>query len=111
LQEKNPGRAATLFDDPEWRGAAQFRSGQFEASATTLASSDSADGQYNRGNALAKAGKIEPAIEAYDRALALNPQHEDARFNRDLLKKYLDDHPQQKDQPQQQQQQDKNDGQ
>ena len=65
----------------------------FEASATTLASVDSADGQYNRGNALAKAGKVEPAIEAYDRALTLNPAHEDARFNRDLLKKYLEDHP------------------
>ena len=112
LQEKNPGRAATLFDDPEWRGAAQFRSGEFEKSAATLSPVDSADGQYNRGNALAKGGKLQPAIEAYDRALAMNPAHEDARFNRDLLQKYLDDHPQQKEQQQQQQQQqDQNKGQ
>jgi Ca-activated chloride channel family protein len=94
-----------LFDNPEWRGAAQFRSGEFEASAATLAPIDSADGQYNRGNALAKAGKIEPAIEAYDRALALQPDHEDARFNRDLLKKFLEDHPPPPQQQQQQQQQ------
>jgi Ca-activated chloride channel family protein len=110
LQDKQPARAATLFENPEWRGAAQFRSGEFEASAATLSPVDSADGQYNRGNALAKAGKLEPAIEAYDRALALNPEHEDARFNRELLKKFLEDHPQQKEQ-QQQQQQDQNDGQ
>jgi Ca-activated chloride channel homolog len=111
LQEKQPARAATLFDNPEWRSAAQFRSGEFEASAATLSPVDSADGQYNRGNALAKAGKLEPAIEAYDRALAMNPEHEDARFNRDLLKKFLEDHPQQKEQQQQQQQQDQNNGQ
>jgi Ca-activated chloride channel family protein len=112
LQDKQPARAATLFDNPEWRGAAQFRSGEFEASAATLSPVDSVEGQYNRGNALAKAGKLEPAIEAYDRALAMNPDHEDARFNRDLLKKFLDDHPQQKEQQQQQQQQqDQNKGQ
>jgi Ca-activated chloride channel homolog len=108
LEDKQPARAATLFDNPEWRGAAQFRSGEFEASATTLSSVDSADGQYNRGNALAKAGKLEPAIEAYDRALAMNANHDDARFNRDLLKKYLEDHPQQKQQQPEQQQQDQN---
>jgi Ca-activated chloride channel family protein len=107
MQAEEAKRAATLFDDPEWRGAAQYRSGDYDASATTLTPIDSADGQYNRGNALAKAGKIEAAIEAYDRALALNPDHADARYNRDLLQKYLQDHPEQK-QPQQQQQQDQN---
>jgi len=35
----------------------------------------------------------------------MNSDHEDARFNRDLLQKFLDDHPQQKEQQQQQQQQ------
>ena len=109
IEDQQPGQAATLFEDPAWRGAAQFRSGQFEASATTLASVDSADGQYNRGNALAKAGKVEPAIQAYDRALTLNPAHEDARFNRDLLKKYLEDHPPPKQPQNQQQPQDQND--
>jgi Ca-activated chloride channel family protein len=108
LQDKQPARAATLFENPEWRGAAQFRSGEFDASAATLASIDSAEGQYNRGNALAKAGKLEPAIEAYDRALALNADHEDARFNRDLLKKFLADHPPPEQPQQQQQQQDQN---
>jgi Ca-activated chloride channel family protein len=111
MQAEQAAEAARLFDDPEWRGAAQYRSGNFEASAATLAPIDSAEGQYNRGNALAKAGKIEAAIGAYDRALTLDPNHADARYNRDLLQKYLDEHPEQKQQQQQQQQQSQSGGQ
>ncbi len=36
------------------------------------------------------------------------PHHADARYNRDLLQKYLDDHPEQKQQQPQQQKQDQN---
>jgi Ca-activated chloride channel homolog len=105
MRAEQPAQAATLFDDPAWRGAAQYRAGSYEASAATLAPLDSAEGQYNRGNALAKAGKLEAAIDAYDRALTLDPNHADARYNRDLLQKYLDEHPEQKQQQQQQQNQ------
>lgn len=78
-------RASELFEDPAWRAAAQYRAGQFEPSAETLATAESADGHYNRGNALARAGSVAEAISAYDQALEVDPEHEDARFNRDLL--------------------------
>ena len=78
-------RASELFEDPAWRAAAQYRDGQYEPSAETLATAQTADGHYNRGNALARAGSIAEAIEAYDQALEIDPEHEDARFNRDLL--------------------------
>jgi Ca-activated chloride channel family protein len=78
-------RASELFEDPLWRAAAEFRSGDFEQSATTLEGLDTPDAHYNRGNALAGAGQISPAIEAYERALEMDPEHEDARYNRDLL--------------------------
>ena len=78
-------RASELFEDPAWRAAAQYRAGQYESSAESLAPAQSADGHYNRGNALARAGSIAAAIEAYDQALEIDPEHEDAQFNRDLL--------------------------
>jgi len=78
-------RASELFEDPNWRAAAEFRAGDFEASAATLEGMDTAEANYNRGNALAGAGQINPAIEAYERALEMNPDHEDARYNRDVL--------------------------
>ena len=78
-------RASELFEDPAWRAAAQYRAGDFQASADTLVGLETPDGHYNRGNALARAGAIPDAIQAYERTLALDPDHEDARFNRDLL--------------------------
>lgn len=78
-------RASELFEDPSWRAAAQFRDGDFQASAATLAGLDTPDAHYNRGNALAGAGQIGPAIAAYNLALEMDPEHEDARHNRDAL--------------------------
>jgi len=102
LEANEPARAAKLFEDPAWRGAAQYRAGEFEASAGSLSGLDSATGHYNRGNALAKAGKLQEAISEYDRALELEPEHADARYNRDLVAKYLEDNPPPEQQPQQQ---------
>jgi Ca-activated chloride channel family protein len=101
LETAQAERAAELFENPEWRSAAQYRAGQFEASAGSLANIDSAAGHYNRGNALAKAGQLPAAIGAYDRALELDPSNEDARYNRDLVEQFLEDNPQQQ-QPQNQ---------
>jgi len=93
LQHEQNDRAAQLFEDPQWRSAAQYRAGKFADSATSLAGVDTAEGNYNRGNALAKAGQLEDAIKAYDRALEIDAQHADAAYNRDLVKDYLDKHP------------------
>src|SRR5690606_11140346 len=90
---ERPEQAARLFEDPEWRAAAQYRAGDYAASARSLAGIDTAEAHYNRGNALARAGEIESAIAAYDRALELDPEHDDARFNRDLLKEHLAQNP------------------
>ncbi len=102
LEREQAARAAELFENPEWRSAAQYRAQQFEESAASLANVDSALGHYNRGNALARAGQLPAAIAAYDRALELDPNHADARYNRDLLEQYLEDNPEQQQQPQDQ---------
>ncbi len=78
-------RAAELFKEPSWRAAAQFRAGDYQESAATLDGLETADAQYNRGNALTGAGQIDLAIAAYHLALEMDPEHEDARYNRDLL--------------------------
>src|SRR5690606_32155439 len=80
-------QAAGKFTDPAWRGAAQYRSGDYAEAAQTLSALQSADAHYNRGNALAQAGKLSEAIAAYDAALKIDPAAQDAKFNRELVQK------------------------
>lgn len=90
LIEQDPGRAAEVLDDPEWRGSALYREGEYERAAEAFAQVDTPSADYNRGNALARAGKLEEALEAYEQALASEPDNEDAQFNRDLVKQLLE---------------------
>ncbi len=78
-------QAAELFKSQDWRASAQYRAGDYQAAAQSYGLNDNAQSNYNRGNALAKAGQIDPAIKAYERALELDPQMSDAIENKALL--------------------------
>jgi len=93
--------AARLFEDPAWRAAAEYRAGDYQAAIETLGERSDALSQYNRGNALAQAGRLEEALAAYDRVLEQDPGHEDAAFNRELVKRALEERKQQQDKQQQ----------
>ncbi|PFG07824.1 MULTISPECIES: VWA domain-containing protein [unclassified Marinobacter] len=105
LIEQNPKQAAEKLQAPEWQGTALYRNGEFEAAGERFAEAPGADGAYNRGNALAQAGKLEQAIAAYDQALTLQPQHPDALANRALVADLLQQQKQQQEQQQEQGQQ------
>lgn len=87
---------------PEWRGSAAFRAGDYQAAVEAWQQSGGPDAAYNEGNALAKLGKYQEAIAAYDRALAQAPDMADAKANREAVEAWLK---QQAEQPPQQGQQ------
>ncbi|MFG1189845.1 VWA domain-containing protein [Xanthobacter flavus] len=80
--------AAQKFEDPTWKANALYKAGDYSGAAAAL--SRLPGGDYNRGNALARAGQLEQAVAAYDKALAANPDNADAKFNRDLVQKLID---------------------
>lgn len=89
LQSGDAKAAAERFEHPAWKAAAEYKSGNFEQAAKSLESMDTAPAHYNRGNALAQQGQLEPALKAYDRALQLAPKDEDAEYNRKLVEEAL----------------------
>ena len=81
--------ARELAPDPSLRGAAAYRGKDWSAAAQDFAAGDSADAQYNLGNALAMAGDYEQALAAYDKALAREPDMADALANRKTVEDAL----------------------
>jgi Ca-activated chloride channel family protein len=61
---------------------AAYRAGDFAAAARAFSGLPGADAAYNRGNALARAGRYAEAIAAYDDALQQSPGMPDALANR-----------------------------
>ncbi|MFT5426132.1 MAG: Ca-activated chloride channel family protein [Gammaproteobacteria bacterium] len=112
LEKGDFAGAAEKFSDTAWKAAAQYQASDFSAAIETLStesldSIEDADNLYNKGNALARAGKYEEAISAYNQSLELMPVNEDAEYNRDLIEKELEQ--QQKQEQQEQGKQDQKD--
>ncbi|MGD8311488.1 MAG: VWA domain-containing protein [Gammaproteobacteria bacterium] len=94
LEQGEAAAAAERFQDPDWRATARYRAGDYTAAAEGFAGNDP-DSSYNRGNALARAGRLQEALAAYERTLQQQPDHADARFNRALIEKLLRERQQQ----------------
>jgi Ca-activated chloride channel family protein len=89
LREGRARQAQALARDPALRGAAAYRADDYDAAIDALRPLDTADAQYNLGNALARAGRYQDALAAYDRALALDPRSADAAANRKAVEDWL----------------------
>jgi Ca-activated chloride channel family protein len=89
LAQDRPGDAARLFENPSWRAAAYYRAEDYEKALEDLKGRQGSEANYNRGNTLARLGRLEEAIKAYDETLEQNPEHEDARYNKQLLEQLL----------------------
>lgn len=83
-------QAGGQFQDPEWKAAAQYRAGHFDQVLETLKDIETADSFYNQGNALAQSGQLAEAAKAYEKALALDSEYEDARYNKEIVEKELE---------------------
>jgi Ca-activated chloride channel family protein len=83
-------RAAERFEDPAWKGVAEYRSGLYEASAASFGRIPTATGFFNRGNAFMKNFDYGKAISAYEQAVAEAPEWQEAEDNLRLSRYVLD---------------------
>lgn len=89
LSQGLPDSAAQQFTDPAWRGMALYQAGDYSGAAEAFAQSNDDNADYNRGNALARAGQLAAAAQAYRDALAQVPAHMDAKANLTLIESLL----------------------
>lgn len=83
-------RAAELFENSEWQAVAQYGAGDYASSAAQFAQRGDVRNLYNLGNALARQGEFESAIDAFEQVLDIAADDVDAEYNRDLLQKMLE---------------------
>ena len=81
--------AAELFTDPQWRGVAKYRNGDYAEAGELFSDNPSLESTYNQGNALAWEGRFSDALQAYEAVLQQNPEHEDARHNKAVIEALL----------------------
>jgi Ca-activated chloride channel family protein len=89
LRRHHPAEAARHFQDPRWQGVALYQAGDYAGAAQRFAQGSSAVDHYNRGNALARSGELEGAIDAYAQALDRQPDFPAALANKALVEQVL----------------------
>ncbi|SDP49754.1 Ca-activated chloride channel family protein [Ralstonia sp. 25mfcol4.1] len=82
--------AATLFDDPMWRGVAYYRAGKFNDAARAFEQIGTPDAQYNLGNALARQNKYPEAAARYRLVLQQRPGWAPAQRNLALMQQAIE---------------------
>ncbi|MEZ5541442.1 MAG: VWA domain-containing protein [Pseudomonadota bacterium] len=90
LARGDAGAAAARFENPDWRAMARYRAGDYAAAADGFTGT-APDSLYNRATALARAGRLQEALTAYDTVLQRDAGHTDARHNRELVARLLQD--------------------
>ena len=89
LDDGDAAAASQRFEDSEWSAVASYRAGDYGRSAALFADGSDARSLYNLGNSLARLGEFDSAIEAYEQVLEMQPDHEDAAHNLELLRQSL----------------------
>ena len=89
LEQGEFAEAEQDFTDPEWRAIAQYRQQKFDQAGEYFAADDSPRFLYNYANTLALQGEFAEAINTYNKVLDLDPNHDDAQYNRDLLEQLM----------------------
>ncbi|MFK7853501.1 MAG: tetratricopeptide repeat protein [Granulosicoccus sp.] len=86
LAEGHPDQAVHLFQRSQWRGVAQYRNKRYRRAISEFFQQQDLVNFYNLGNAYAQVHEWAAAKTAYERALRLDPGHEDAQFNLELVR-------------------------
>ena len=84
-EQQDYAKAEALFENRQWRASALYREGRYAEAARLFAEDKSAKGYFNQANALAHDMQLDKAIDAYQQALLINPNMQQAKDNLNLV--------------------------
>lgn len=90
LQQRDYAGAVERFEDPSWQGTAAYRGGRYEEAAAAFGRVATAQGFYNRGNALFKGRDYRGAVRAFEQAVLMAPDSTRALENLELARWTVD---------------------
>ncbi|MCK4746600.1 MAG: VWA domain-containing protein, partial [Bacteroidales bacterium] len=82
--------ASERFESGEWKGYTYAEMGQFEEAAIAYSHEANATGFYNLGVVYARMGNAEAARQAFNAALELDPELDQARRNLEIVDTVID---------------------
>jgi len=82
-------KAANLFEARQWQATSQFKSGNFADAANNFDQESSINSLYNHATSLAKNNDLQTSLDAYNKLLEKQPEHEDALFNKKIVEDML----------------------
>ena len=81
--------AVERFDDPRWKAQSLIQSGEFAAAIPLLQSLEDPISQYNLGICYSEEKSFDDALQAFEKALSLQPDFIEAEENRQALLAFL----------------------
>jgi Ca-activated chloride channel family protein len=88
-QQREFSQAMDAFEDPMWKGRAGYAAGRYPDAADVFGRVPTAEGFFNRGNALMLAREYGKAIDAYEQAVVEAPAWSEASDNLKLSRYVL----------------------
>lgn len=93
MATKNYKEAEERFQATGWKAAAAYRAKDYQKASELYTALGTDQGFYNAGNALAHAQAFPKALQAYEKALRINPHNKLALDNKKLIEDLLKNQP------------------
>ncbi|WP_298981840.1 VWA domain-containing protein [uncultured Roseibium sp.] len=90
FEDKQYEKAADLFHDPMWKAFSLYRLGKYEDAAELYSWQESADAAMGEGMSLLRSRAYRPAIAAFEKAVARDPNNKAAQHNLELARYMLE---------------------
>lgn len=109
FDKKDYKQASKLFNNKQWQGASEYKQQNYKSAIESFSQLDDVDSLYNTATSLAKNHQFKEAEYYYEQVLKKSPQHQDAMFNKKLVRAILDKQEQEKKDQEKKDQQDQQD--